>query len=113
MRQSVWLPVRFDEKMTNCPSGVQVGVPPSVSSKVRRRGVPPDDGTIQRSPIGPPLDWKNTINCPSGEIAGVEVTDEWSIEDSSRIRAIGVGDPNAQIAVRSPETFIGERPAIR
>jgi len=73
MRQSVWLPVRFDEKMTNCPSGVQVGVPPSVSSKVSRRGVPPDDATIQRSPIGPPLDWKNTINCPSGEIAGVEV----------------------------------------
>src|SRR5687768_8501366 len=73
MRQSVWLPVRFDEKMTNCPSGVQAGVPPSASSKVRRRGLPPDDGTIQRSPIGPPLDWKNAINRPSGEIAGVEV----------------------------------------
>jgi hypothetical protein len=68
----VWLPVRFDEKMTDSPSGVHVGVPPSASSKVSRRGVPPDDGTIQRSPIGPPLDWKNTINRPSGEIAGVD-----------------------------------------
>ena len=49
MRQSVWLPVRFDEKMTNSPSGVQVGVPPSVSSKVRRRGVPPDDTGVDGS----------------------------------------------------------------
>jgi hypothetical protein len=79
----------------NRPSGVQIGVPASASSNVRRRAGPPAVGTTQRSPIGLPSVWKNAMDRPSGDTAGSVRL----LQHSARIGSVGVRRPDSSVAV--------------
>jgi hypothetical protein len=57
-RQSVWLPARADDTITERPSRENTLPPPKLRSEVRRFGVPPAAGIIQKSPCGPHCGWK-------------------------------------------------------
>src|SRR6266540_1841709 len=85
--------------MMKRPSGVQIGELPSVASFVRRRGVPPAEGTIHRSPFGPSSGRKYTTEAPSGDSAGDSPTLLYQLSGTPSTRlALDPSAPTIQIS---------------